>query len=507
MNILTRQTLIQQLRTLAQAWEAAGATGYSLWQQQGLVWHWPADTLPPAYTLAAPLRLNDLTLGQLRVAGLTGPAAQARLTAEASLLSQFLTLEEDLDSVTAALVDSQDQLLALYNLAQATRHQIGIDGLLESLTKEVRHQTRAQGVFLSLQEPGKPLQVEQAPASLLSQEVLRQICNSQSQSGREQLIAAANMAVPLPDQVDSLFLLPIELDRHGEALLGVLFAQPAASLSPLLKLARTLAEFIASQLENALLNRTILDQTRLRTELELAARIQLQLLPHHPPLRPDLDLSAKSQPALQVGGDFYDFIAAEEAPFTFIVGDVTGKGMPAALLMAMTRTVLRSKTKLSPAPHPEAVLRKVNEDMYDDFTDVGMFATVFIGQYLPHTETLRFVNAGHSPVIFCPSGGEPRLLEADGPALGVLPAAYCSQQTLFFRPGDVLVMATDGFSEARSPAGEMFGHERLMELVAISSHCSAREISDSLFNNLANFTTHSSQDDDQTLVVIKRIEQ
>jgi sigma-B regulation protein RsbU (phosphoserine phosphatase) len=498
--------LVQQLRTLAQAWEAAGATGYSLWQQDRLVWHWPAGRVSPPHALAAPVQFNGENLAQLRVAGLAGSSAQARLAAEASLLSQCLTLEEDLDNVTATLIDSQDQLLALYNLTQAARHQTGIEGLLGSLAKEVKRQTRAQGVFLSLREPKKLLQVEQAPASFLSEAILYQLCDPSTQPGQECLISATNVAVPLPGGVDSLFLLPIQLDRHGEALLGVLFGQSAASLSPLLKLARTIAEFIASQLENALLNQTILDQTRLRTELELAARIQLQLLPHQPPLRPDLDLCAKSQPALQVGGDFYDFISAEETPFTFIVGDVTGKGMPAALLMAMTRTVLRSKTKLTPAPYPEAVLRKVNEDMYDDFTDVGMFATVFIGQYNAHGEMLRFVNAGHSPVIFCPSGGTPRLLEADGPALGVLPATYCSQQTLLFRLGDVLVMATDGFSEARSPAGEMFGHERLMELVAVSSHRSAREISDSLFGTLADFTTHSAQDDDQTLVVIKRIE-
>jgi sigma-B regulation protein RsbU (phosphoserine phosphatase) len=177
--------------------------------------------------------------------------------------------------------------------------------------------------------------------------------------------------------------------------------------------------------------------------------------------------------------------------------------MPAALLMTMTRTMLRSKAKSLSTFTPEVVVFYANEDMYDDFTDVGMFATVFIGQYWPVSRQLMFANAGHSPVIYCPAGGPSRLLEADSPPIGVLPASECRNQTLVLRPDDVLVVATDGFSEARNGADTSFGYERLLGLVESLATRSAQGIVDGLFEAVHDFESGHAQEDDRTLIVVK----
>ena len=280
-------------------------------------------------------------------------------------------------------------------------------------------------------------------------------------------------------------------------------SQPAASISPHLKLTRAIADYIGAQLENVVLHQEMLGQAKLKTELELASRIQLQLLPQHPPKISGLDLSAGTRPALQVGGDFFDFIAQPGCPFTFVVGDVSGKGMSAALLMAMSRSVIRSKAATTPSPTPQFVMGYSNEILYEDYTEVAMFATVFVGRFDPTTREMIYANAGHSPVIYCPSDGPAQLLEADGPAMGVLPTSLSEDQTFIFKPNDVLILATDGFNEARNTSGEMFGYPRLLQAVEDTAHLSANEIADALFEAVNDFGADCPQDDDQTLVVVK----
>jgi sigma-B regulation protein RsbU (phosphoserine phosphatase) len=276
--------------------------------------------------------------------------------------------------------------------------------------------------------------------------------------------------------------------------------------SPEIKLAHAIAEQAGSQIENVLLHEETVAQARLETEMVLARSVQKRLLPNRAPSVPGLVLHGRTVPALQVGGDFYDFIttpAQGTRLCTFAVGDVSGKGLSAALVMAMTRTVLRSKA--NGGASPAQVLDGANAELYDDFTEVAMFATAFVGQYNPNTQALCFANAGHSPVIYCPSGGPARLLEADGTALGVLPVSLCEDYALPFGPGELLIMGTDGFSEATNAAGEMFGYERLLRLVESLADKPAEAILDALFAAIGSFAAGHLQEDDRTLVVAKGV--
>ncbi len=267
-----------------------------------------------------------------------------------------------------------------------------------------------------------------------------------------------------------------------------------------------MADHVGAQIDNALLHQESLEQTKLKTELELAAQIQLRLLPQTTPVVAGLELTAHSRLALHVGGDFYDFIVQPDNPFTFVVGDVSGKGTGAAMLMAMTRSVLRSKIISKTVPPPETVLTYTTEVMYDDFTEVEMFVTMLIGQYNPETKRLLYANAGHSPVVYCPAGGSAQLLEADGPVMGTLPKNMSQEFSLDLKPDDLFIVATDGFSEANNVAGEMFGYNEFLSLVESVADNSAEEILQILYQTMDDFSGEASQADDQTLVVVKGVE-
>jgi sigma-B regulation protein RsbU (phosphoserine phosphatase) len=195
--------------------------------------------------------------------------------------------------------------------------------------------------------------------------------------------------------------------------------------------------------------------------------------------------------------------------------------MSAALLMAMSRTALRVVTSsLAAQRTPAELLARANADLYDDFSEVGMMASIFIGQYEASRPPggmgrLVYANAGHAPVILCPAGGPPRLLEADGPMLGALPQSLALDQAVPFGPGDVLAVLTDGFHEAtaggdvhqvpdtRVPDAPFFGIERLLALVAQVAHLPAAAIAQQLFAAVGRFAGGRAQEDDQTLIIVK----
>jgi sigma-B regulation protein RsbU (phosphoserine phosphatase) len=156
-----------------------------------------------------------------------------------------------------------------------------------------------------------------------------------------------------------------------------------------------------------------------------------------------------------------------------------------------------------PYPTPEAVMRQSNEDLYNDFTRVGVFVTAFVGQYEVGSNTLMYANAGHAPVIYRPRDGEAVLLRADSTAIGILPVSHCRNQRLRMAPGDLLIAATDGFSDVRDGGDETLGVDRLVELVEALHEKSAQEIAAILFEETDHFGQGHPQDDDQTLVVIK----
>lgn len=502
-NILKLQ--YDQFASIAQGWLASGATAVGIWAMGGyLLEQWPAELserLSEFPDLVAPLQAGDVVLGELRVVGLNGSGAQERLATEARLLSHMIRLEDDLEDMTAELIETQDQLLALYDLTQSTRSHLDVPQTLQSLARVTARLVNVQASVMLFNASGY-LEAVSYPVSLLDNTMLFDLFQRVQQSERELILHTHQAEDKLPDGIFNLCLVPIVIGKSVVAALGLL-NNPYGFTAPDLQLVRSIAGQAGARLENLLLHQETLERTRLQTEMELATQAQLNLLPQSPPRVAGLDIYAQSRPALHVGGDFYDFIYQPGRPFIFSLGDVAGKGMSAALLMAMTRTAIRSKANFMPRATPESIMNRSHDDLYSDFTNAGKFATVFVGQYEPVTRRLIYTNAGHSPVIYCGRNRIARLLEANGTALGALHVHPYDSQILFLQPGDVLIVATDGFSEARNEDRQIFGFDRLLELTQTLAHLSAQEISQAWFSAIDAFEGSYPQDDDQTLIIIK----
>jgi phosphoserine phosphatase RsbU/P len=500
----------QQFAAVAAAWLGAGARSFGLWKGPQFVAGWPnraACCRDDPALVAGIVNSDHQYLGELRVTGMGGTTAQGRLAADAALFSCLARSEADLDGMTAELVDAQDQMLAMYDLARSTRAHLDVEGTLLSVAQEAARLARTDRAFTMLctEPPDGPVQAAQAPASLpVQREELHALLRCVQATGSRLLLNIGDTSGLLPPNLSNLVLEPIEVSGKVLAAVGLAGKPGGDFTSPDLKLLQAIAAQAGAQIENVLLYQEVVAQTRLQTEMEVARNVQLRLLPQTAPRAPAIEFFGYSRPALQVGGDFFDFVARPSWPVTFAVGDISGKGMSAALLMTMIHTVIRNHARFRPSATPEWILAQTNEDLYDDFSDIGAFATVFTGQFNAATRELSYANAGHSPVILCRAAhGRACLLEADGPPVGVLPASLAQNHVMTFDPGDVLVVATDGFSEARGADDEMFGYDRLLEMVEALTHLPAHEIAARLFDMVSSFAAGHPQDDDQTLVVAK----
>jgi serine phosphatase RsbU (regulator of sigma subunit)/anti-sigma regulatory factor (Ser/Thr protein kinase) len=243
----------------------------------------------------------------------------------------------------------------------------------------------------------------------------------------------------------------------------------------------------------------IRDRERIEQELKVAQLIQQQFLPRQLPELPGWHVAAYYRPARAVGGDFYDFIDLPEGKVGIVVGDVTDKGVPAALVMATTHTVLRGEALRLVAPGE--VLKRANELLLDEMPP-NMFVTCLYAVLDPAAGRLRFANAGHNLPNLRSEDGVTEL-RAAGMPLGLLPEMDYEEHEAMLGPGDSLLLHSDGLAEAHSPDGEMFGFPRLAKL------CGERDggeaLIDLLLAELASFTGKGwEQEDDITLVTLQR---
>lgn len=495
------------LAKIGRAWRAK-ETHISLWANGDLLWQ-SSDGSPPdsqGATLTAPVLVAGTAVAQLTLRGSHNPADERRLEADAYLLGHCASLEYELETLTGDLVETQDQLLALYDLTRASRSHLNVPDTAHSVAAEAARLVAVEATFVVLEAPPEwPILIACHQNCLLDQAQMTALFRQAQETKTELLLQGAEAASLLGQPVKNLLLAPVQIQGQVWAGLGFLNKRVGKFQSPDLKLIQAIAEQVGAQIENALLLHETVRQARLQTEIKLAQDVQLQLLPNRLPHVAGLDLFACSRPARQVGGDFYDFIHAPDRPLIFNVGDVSGKGVSSALLMTMVRTIIRSAGRFMHNPSPQALLERANRDLYDDFSEVMMFATVFVGQYEPQTRCLTYANAGHSPVIFCPAAGAPRLLEADGAPVGVLPDSLATNQRLTLNAGDLLVIASDGFNEAHNERGELFGLERLLALVGQLREKTAAEIAKTLYETTAEFAAEQEQADDQTLIVVKGV--
>lgn len=492
-----------QLTMLAKTWAFEGATCLGLWIPHTAEWVWRDRPVPNLPYLTSNIRFGGTATCELRVYLPTPtPTLQARLEMDASLLGNSLQLEGDLQQMTDDLIASQDQQLALYKLIQSTRGEFDVDKLLQILANEATETIGVDFTLLWLQDqPNRPTCVSNPAPPLEMIQIVQEFCEEVFTSGNEILMNDHTGAED--HNVRSLFTIPLTIRDRVMAVVCWVNRGYLGFTSPDLKLARSISVQIAASLENAILYQEVLQRAQIQTELDLARKVQTRLLPSRTPKVDGVTLYGKCLTALEVGGDFFDYVYREDGTLTLIVGDVSGKGLSAALLMSMIRTTMRSKALIqNPPSNPLSVLQQSIDELYDDFSEIGMFATAFIGQLDLRHKRLSYINAAQSPIIHY-SNGQATMLDANEPPIGVLPMITSEEQSIPFDAGDVLVIATDGFSEARNNEGRLYGYDGLLACVAHHAQTDAQAIGEALIQEVHQFSAGHAQDDDQTLIVVK----
>ncbi len=307
--------------------------------------------------------------------------------------------------------------------------------------------------------------------------------------------AGVKIAVPLVSQGELVGLLNLgprlseqDYSTDDRGLLNTLATQSAPAVR--------VAQLVRDQQTQARANE------RIQHELRVAQLIQKTLLPKDLPALPGWQVTAYYQAARQVGGDFYDFIYFDDGRLGLVIGDVTDKGVPAALLMATTRSVLRAIAQRLVAPGE--VLERVNEVLYPDIPP-KMFVTCLYALLDPDSGQLQFANAGHDLPYHRHTTGEVTELRATGMPLGLMPGMHYEEKQVWLAPGEVILFHSDGIVEAHNEHREMFGFPRLMRLVG--EHEDGKTLKEFVLDDLAAFTGADwEQEDDITMVTLQRSE-
>jgi serine phosphatase RsbU (regulator of sigma subunit) len=274
-------------------------------------------------------------------------------------------------------------------------------------------------------------------------------------------------------------------DEDDQILLGALGAQ------------------VMTALDRARLTQVYVEKQKLDEALKLAASIQMSMLSRSFPVpgQDAVEVHACLVPAKEVGGDFYDFFRIDRTTLAFLVADVSGKGMPAALFMAKAKTLIKAHASL--VRDPQEILRRANDELAED-NDNGMFVTLFLGVLDTVSGRVRMANAGHNPTYLLPAAGGPpeRLPTPADIALGVMEGMPYSVSELQLRRGDILFLYTDGVNEAMNRVDEQFDYDR-MEAVLAEPHPSVVDLNDAMLAAVREFATGAEQSDDLTILSVR----
>jgi phosphoserine phosphatase RsbU/P len=252
---------------------------------------------------------------------------------------------------------------------------------------------------------------------------------------------------------------------------------------------------------------------RLEAELNAARRLQMAMVPQSfptPSAEFPIDLCASMEPAREVGGDLYDFFVTEDGKLCFLVGDVSGKGMPAALFMARAKSLIRIATELMQSPdgasaRPAAIIARVNRELCQDNSDM-MFVTLFFAMLVPASGEVEFCNAGHNAPYRLNGNAVETIEGAKGIILGVRPDAVYASGQLLLAPGEGIYVFTDGVTEANNTTEEMFGETRLEAVLRATAGSPSAEVVKSVAGAVRGFVGTALPSDDITMLAVRRLD-
>ncbi len=361
------------------------------------------------------------------------------------------------ESLTAALIDANDQLLALYDMA--TLHTDSLDE--HQSVNQILHTARG---LMHVDE------LEMVPGEHVAPTTDRRTAaiSVTDPSGTASTLVATRSSSPF---------------TTGDA-----------------KLLTAVAHLAMRAQHTARMHAAAVEQAIVRHEHDLASELVQRALPADRPHIPCARLFARTDPARTAGGDLYSFSFVGDT-FHFVVGDVSGKGLPAALMMSNVVNAAQRSFTDHGEQGPAAVLGGIDRWMHDALSDADMFVTLIAGSFDPRAGRLALANAGHSPVYFVHDGAA-ESIEASRPPIGVLPNLGCEQIEHIVAPSDRFVGASDGFPEQVDDSGTMYGEERF-EAALIEPADDIEEFGSGLFDTVETFAGNSTQSDDRTLFMLE----
>lgn len=430
------------------------------------------------------------------------------------LKAQLIDLENMLDGMTEELSYSYETLSSIFRYSAQLASSQDLGSFADRLMGEALAHLEADCAVLRLfDSERKVLRLQRCePAAELAEVRLEDPTSREAQAARTRRDAWFEPAAALASDDPLLDAGNLRIGvchplALNEQLLGTLTVARTKTDTQFraaqVNLLHTFADFLAIQIANERFLQERMQTQVMRRELDIAAGIQRSLLPTKVPQVAPFSISICCESARDVGGDFLDVIPVDDTGALFVIADVMGKGIPAALLAAILRSVVRSlPQKFS---NPALLLSAVNRILYDDFSRVDMFATALVAYLDRPGRRLLAASAGHCPLLIAQPGRmEIQRIEASGPPLGVLPeVGYFSEMATLER-GARALLYTDGVTELANPDGEMFTEERLSQWFAARRHTghNAAALKRSLAEELARFQRGQQPRDDQTFILL-----
>ena len=419
-------------------------------------------------------------------------------------------------SLTSPQVPNQ-RLELLYQLSQTFNSSLDLEQVLNTVMDEIIKITQAERGFIVLRESDGNLVFRAARGIHQTS-----IDDPQFQVSRgviDQVIQLGQPVLTSDAQVDSRFssrqsvsllglrailCAPLKV-RHQ--ILGAVYVDNRIQVDIFtiddLGLLSAIASSAAIAIENARLYLVAIEKARLERELQVARQVQSSLLPKDVPQLEGWDFAAAWLPAREVSGDFYDFFHRRDGTLDLMIADVSDKGMPAALFMANSRSIVR--TALANASNLAEGISSANRLIYADSAS-GMFLTLFYARIDPHSGRVSFVNAGHNPpLLYSGERTEPFELKRTGMALGVEESLFYLEKSVELQRGDVLVFYTDGLTDAINESQQAFDLENVLRVICSVRHSSARYILDTIVAAVEQFTGSAAPFDDITLIIVRRL--
>lgn len=403
-----------------------------------------------------------------------------------------------MSSLVGALVEANDQLLALYELASLSVDTLDESTAVLRILDRAHKLLKADALMLisdSVYSVGSSEHIDQVISA--NRIVSREATNSQQRVGdadfEESTLAFPSGWTTTTVSTSSGQSLPLAALR---------LATPFGTADQ--KLLDAVAKLLGGVVTTAQLHEKALSQAVIERDHSIASELAQRALPHSTPVVAGIDVFARSDPADTSGGDLYAWTVADGV-LHFAMGDVAGKGLPAAITMTNVISAANACFRQFGADGPGAVLRTMDQWLCEPLSSREIFVTMVVGSFDPDSRKLRIANAGHSPVLYTHKG-ELRSIPAHYPPVGVLPIDGASETVVSADDGDMFLAGSDGLTEQQNPSGEMFGEERIADLVQdcllSEAALDASELGTTLFAEVEQFGSNAPQSDDRTLLCL-----